>query len=303
MSNNPRLVWNSGLFVNPSFEGEGATGVIPLSWSKLGDGDNASTLQKETGTREAEFGRFYAESDVLGTDTEMDSFQEVSIAVADLAVNDKYFLGVWVQSSSSTMSGRIRLATQTAADADIDSAEQTFTATTTFQFITLELTLATLASYDHFRITVRNETTGAQQLFFDDIVFGKILDFPKVQGIVGNTNIINIAQRLFEPIDNASASGIVESLRVGREDFFFDIEIISFTQAFYNDLFEFWKYARDGGSSRFSFFLDKDAFNLKDFHFPFCVLEPQDWAPVFRLGLVRYNITLACRNILPFALA
>lgn len=300
-NNKPRIAWNNNLFKNPSFEGEGSLSIIPLSWSKLGDGNDASTLTKESGARESELGFFRAESEVLGTDTEVDNFQEIAIPVTEITIGHKYLLSCWVKTTGA-MDGRIRIATQTGADADIDSAEQTFSygVAQDWIFVKTELTITTLASYDHFRITIRNESTGAV-LYIDDVVFGRILDFPVATNNIGTTNIQNIKQVQYEPIDNFSASGVAESIRIGRPDFTFDIAVLSFRQVFYDDLFDFFKYARNG--KKFAFFLDSDSGDLKDFHYPYCMLTSFDWSPELLVGIVRYNIEFNCRTILPFELA
>ena len=267
MSNNPRMVWSPTPFRNPSFEGEGVNGVLPIKWSKKGDGTDLSTFEKEVGAREPELGFSHAESILGGTDTEADNFQDIPIPVADIQIGDKFLFACWIQ-TTAVMDFRIRIETRTAAEAIIEFAANIKSATNfvNYTYIEIELEITTLASYDHFRVIIRNETTG-QTLSVDDCVFGIILDFPILTADPGTGNIVNLEQMQEGAVDNFSLSNVPESLRSGIPYWMYDLVINNFRQDFYDRLFRAFKTLRGGGDKWFAFYLDKSSFEMEEFHY------------------------------------
>jgi len=278
MSNNPRMIWSPQRLKNPSFEGEGSNGVLPLNWNKLGDADDGSTLEKEIGARESELGFSHAESILGGTDTEADNFQDISIPIADFSIADTFLFACWLKTTAA-MDFRIRIETRTAAEAIIESNEVVKSSTNyaNYTYLEVELDLTTLASYDHFRIIIRNETTG-QTLSIDDCVFGIILDFPILTADPGTGNIRNLNQLQEGAIDNFSLSNVPESLRAGAPYWVFDLEILNFRQDFYDKLFRAFKVLRNGGNNWFSFYLDKDLYDMSEFHYPYINLTTTEFS-------------------------
>lgn len=305
VKNNPRIVYNSSLFLNPSFEGEGELDEIPLSWSKVGDGNDLSTFLKKFRAREVEIGnQFNGESEVLGTDTLVIMEQDISILLADLTIGDVIILGGWVK-SDGVGTAKIRVSTRTGADAVIETATDTkvFAGAEDYNFIIAELAITTLASYDHIKVELEHTSATTIKMNWDDVLFGRELAFPITSGLPGNATINNIRQVQPSPINNKSLGGLNESLRFGRNWWAFDLVLSNVRQAFRDSLFEFWKDSRQGGNHRFAFFLDKDSFLLKEYHYPYLVVTNEEWLEDLLPGLVRYDITLSIETTVPFELA
>lgn len=303
--NKPRLIYLQDLFINPSFESEGDVNLIPLGWTKVGDGDNASTFLKKAGAREPELmTAFNAESEVKGADALVINSQDIAIDVSKFVVNDIFILGVWVKSTGAATT-KARITTRTGADAVIDTATVTevFGAAGAYRFIKVELTIITLTSYDHFKVELENASAVGPVVSFDDVVFGKILDAPIITGGPGNINIINRRQMQPEAVNSFSLSGVAESLRPGTPTWQFDLEMIRFNQSFHDKLFDFWKETRKGGHFKCSVFFDKDSGEFEDFHYPYCVITNEEFNPDLNVGIIRYSITLGFRTVLPFDVA
>jgi len=179
MANNGRFIFDIVNWKNHSFE-KGTLGSLPTSWTKLGNGNDASTLKKSSAVAALSIsgpgaGTFIGEIALLGTDTEVFAVQTAN---PNVELNKEYIAVVYLRTAGGTGAGRIGLAGVDDGGTVHDTeATQSFTGAivaSAWTKIELKKTF-TNASTTRGRVRIYH-TDGSNVLYIDHTFLGKVLD-------------------------------------------------------------------------------------------------------------------------------
>lgn len=179
MANNGRFIFDIVNWKNHSFE-KGTAGSLPTSWTKLGNGNDASTFKKSSAVAALSIsgpgaGTFIGELTLAGTDTEVYAVQAANPTVE---LNKEYIAVVYLRTAGGTGAGRLGIAGVDDGGTVYDTeATQSFTGALVagaWSKIELKKTFAN-ASTTRGRVRIYH-TDGSNALYVDHTFFGKVLD-------------------------------------------------------------------------------------------------------------------------------
>ena len=179
MANNGRFIFAVREYKNHSFE-KGTLNALPTSWSKLGNGNNASTFLKNDAVAGMTIsghgaGTFVGKLTLAGTDTEMYAYPTTNPTVE---LNKGYILVCYLRTAGGTGSGKIGIAGVDGGGTVQDA--ETFTDFTagllSSAWTKIELK-KTFTDVDTTAARVRiYHSTAANVLYADHTFFGKVVD-------------------------------------------------------------------------------------------------------------------------------